>query len=257
MSTTSLGGGLYLASGGGATFPSLSTADGTAPAPAYSFSSDSDTGMYRKSANVLGFAVNGAEAATISATVLKISSSSGLLSFGANSLSFPGVQGLRIDDSDTGTGLTFSQSALTTDRTITVPDVNGTMTVLGNTATGTGSIVRATSPTIATPTLTTPVTNGQRVAVSTKTADYTLTATDFVILVDSTGGNVTITLPAASTSIGLVFRIKRIDASVNGVTISRAGADTIDGATSTALLTQYESACIIGLTSTTFGQFGS
>ena len=38
--------------------------------------------------------------------------------------------------------------------TATFPNASGTVTLLGNTATGTGSVVLATSPTIATPTLT-------------------------------------------------------------------------------------------------------
>lgn len=50
----------------------------------------------------------------------------------------------------TTTTLAFAQ---TTARTVTFPDATGTVTLLGNTATGTGSVVLATSPTLVTPVL--------------------------------------------------------------------------------------------------------
>lgn len=54
------------------------------------------------------------------------------------------------DGTDSTKKATFDASGITTatTRTITLPDAAGTMTLLGNTATGTGSIVRATSPTM-------------------------------------------------------------------------------------------------------------
>jgi hypothetical protein len=48
-----------------------------------------------------------------------------------------------------GTIFSFSNTSAT--RTITVPDASGTMTLLGNSSTGSGNIVLATGPTIATP----------------------------------------------------------------------------------------------------------
>lgn len=68
--------------------------------------------------------------------------------------------------------------------------------------------------------------------------------TDYFITVDATGGNVTLTLPAASTAfgnaVGIQYVIKRIDNSGNTITIQRAGSDTIDGGTSVTLTTQWE-----------------
>ncbi len=52
-------------------FPIWGSAGGVGT-PGYTFSVDSDTGMYRISANTLGFAVNGANAATVDATGLAI-----------------------------------------------------------------------------------------------------------------------------------------------------------------------------------------
>jgi len=66
----------------------------------------------------------------------------------------------------------------------------------------------------------------------------TLTFNDSIVFADATAGNVTITLPAANADgagFSVSLRIKRIDSTANTFTISRAGADTIDGGTSLAL----------------------
>jgi hypothetical protein len=88
--------------------------------------------------------------------------------------------------------------------------------------------------------------NANYYKVSNITTNTTLNKINYnFITVDATSGNVTITLPAASASfgdqIGLDLIFKRLDNSGNTVTIQRAGSDTIDGATSFALTTQYES----------------
>lgn len=76
------------------------------------------------------------------------------------------------------------------------------------------------------------------------TATGNIINTDYVLVIDATGGNITLTLPAASSvfggTLGIQFIFKRIDNSVNTVTIQRAGSDTIDGGTSFSLTTQYE-----------------
>jgi hypothetical protein len=76
------------------------------------------------------------------------------------------------------------------------------------------------------------------------TSNTTLDLTKHYVRIDATSGNVTVTLPAASTafgsSVGIHYIFKRIDNSGNTITISRAGSDTIDGGTSITLTTQYE-----------------
>lgn len=78
----------------------------------------------------------------------------------------------------------------------------------------------------------------------TKTANYTVVDSDRdkIILVDATAGAVTITLLASATA-GDGFRIviKKIDSSVNAVTVDGNAAETIDGATTSVLATQYSS----------------
>lgn len=75
--------------------------------------------------------------------------------------------------------------------------------------------------------------------IVTKTANYTATATDHTILCDATGGAFTITLPAAASHTGRIYAIKKIDASVNAVTIDGNASETIDGALTQVIATQY------------------
>ena len=75
-------------------------------------------------------------------------------------------------------------------------------------------------------------------SMSTKTGDYTTTNTDNVILVDASGGDVTITLPTiASATQKKSFLIKLIDDNsyANVCTIDGNGSETIEGATTHTL----------------------
>ena len=69
-------------------------------------------------------------------------------------------------------------------------------------------------------------------AIVSKQQDYTLTATDHTVLVNCSGGNVTITLPTAVGCAGRMYIIKRTDASANSVNIDANGSEQIDGSTS-------------------------
>jgi len=60
------------------------------------------------------------------------------------------------------------------------------------------------------------------------TANVTLTASNTVVLVDSTGGNVTVTLPDATTNTGRYYVIKRTDGA-HSVTIQAQGGQTVEG----------------------------
>lgn len=58
---------------------------------------------------------------------------------------------------------------------------------------------------------------------------------------DATGGAFAATLPtAASAGNGATVAFKKTDASANAITVTRAGADTIDGATTKAISIQYD-----------------
>ena len=77
----------------------------------------------------------------------------------------------------------------------------------------------------------------------TVTAATTLTAAQIracpYIRCDATSAAFALTLPAAGSVLGFPFFVKKIDSSGNAVTITRAGSDTIDGATTLALSSQY------------------
>lgn len=79
-----------------------------------------------------------------------------------------------------------------------------------------------------------------RMSVATKTADYTLTNSDDMILADASGGAITLTLPAAAANSGKVFRFKKTDTTFNAVTIDGNASETIDGSTTAKLVTQDE-----------------
>lgn len=79
--------------------------------------------------------------------------------------------------------------------------------------------------------------SGRR-TVRTITASENLPNTASTLLVNATGGAVTATLPPADLSAGLRITVKKIDASGNAVTV--ASADTIDGAASLNITTQWQ-----------------
>lgn len=81
-----------------------------------------------------------------------------------------------------------------------------------------------------------------RAAVIIKTAAYTARETDHTILVDASSAAVTIRLPR--TQKGRVYAIKKTDSTANTVTIDPEGSQTIDGATSLVLSTQYDVAVL-------------
>jgi len=63
--------------------------------------------------------------------------------------------------------------------------------------------------------------------------------TDSTILVNAASGAITITLPAAAVKANYFYRIKKIDSSVNAVTVKPNGSETIDGSTTMVIAFQY------------------
>jgi hypothetical protein len=89
---------------------------------------------------------------------------------------------------------------------------------------------------------------GQQITVSAKTSNYTVTVSDndTYFTMDASAGARTFTLPAASSAgSGFRVRFKKIDSSSNAVTITPNGSDTIDGASSLSLSSQYSFATIV------------
>lgn len=87
---------------------------------------------------------------------------------------------------------------------------------------------------------------GITATTAAKTGNYTATTSDVVIPVDATSGSFTVTLYAASGNSGRRLTIVRTDQTLaNAVTIDGNASETIRGATTFKLATQYESVTII------------
>ena len=67
-------------------------------------------------------------------------------------------------------------------------------------------------------------------SIVVKTANYTLTGADSVVLADATSGVITQTLPTAVGNTGKVFTIKRINQGSNNVLVATTSSQLIDGA---------------------------
>jgi len=87
---------------------------------------------------------------------------------------------------------------------------------------------------------------GNKSLTATKTATYPITTSDDLIPVDASSGSFTVTLPDAVGDSGRVYTITRVDQTLaNAVTIATTSAQTIDGASTRKLATQYESYAVI------------
>jgi len=82
-------------------------------------------------------------------------------------------------------------------------------------------------------------------------AHTTAVSSDFTILVDASGAAVTVELPAVST-VRRIFAIKKIDSSTNAVVIDGNGAETIDGAATQSIVTQWSALTVHASTAAWF-----
>lgn len=67
-----------------------------------------------------------------------------------------------------------------------------------------------------------------------------LTAFDYVLLVDATAGAVVLTLPPVLTSRDYAYTVKKIDNSVNAMTLDGDGGELIDNVLTKTTTTQYD-----------------
>lgn len=74
-------------------------------------------------------------------------------------------------------------------------------------------------------------------AQATKTAAYTLTSTDAVILANATSASFAVTLPTAVGTGGTEYVVKAITTNANIVTVETTSAQTIDGKATVELTT--------------------
>jgi hypothetical protein len=76
-------------------------------------------------------------------------------------------------------------------------------------------------------------------AVNTLSSSTTISATHHTIQATAASGNITLTLPPAGNVIGKIYVIKRIDATGNTLTVAGDGSETIDGAASFTISSQW------------------
>lgn len=166
----------------------------------------------------------------------------------------------RSSDADTGaelTGLSVAVSSGTANAS-SVYTQTSNVSVLGSTSVifaqafkaGTGIATSGNTISIAANQSLSGVTTvqGFKAPTSLKTANYTITTTDYTIRADASGAARIITLPTAasvfSNGSGQIFNIKKTDSSANTVTIQANGAETIDG-TNTKVITSQNSTITI------------
>ena len=86
---------------------------------------------------------------------------------------------------------------------------------------------------------------GVLTVTQTSAPSYNVLGTDDYIRADAGLNPVTVTLPDATALLGKVYRIKKVDNSVNVVTINCFGAQTIDGNATESLSVQYEALTLV------------
>jgi hypothetical protein len=77
------------------------------------------------------------------------------------------------------------------------------------------------------------------------TATATLDGDDNIILADATSGAITVNLPAAASYPNQTYTVVKTDASGNAVTLDGNASETINGATTHALASQYNRVSIV------------
>lgn len=136
---------------------------------------------------------------------------------------------------DTGAAWVIANNPMTTGGDIIYGGTSGIPTRLANGSSN--QFLRSSGGTSAPTWANVTVTN----SVTSKTTTYSITNSDYLVLVSASGGGFTVTLPTASGITGQIFTIKRTDQTLaNAVTIATTSSQTIDGVTTRKLMTQYE-----------------
>ena len=86
---------------------------------------------------------------------------------------------------------------------------------------------------------------GGPVAISTKSANYTVMLSDNVLLANCSSGPIVFSLPSAASATGHVFYFKKIDSSINTMTIQGFGSQLIDGAITINTIDQFDSFTLV------------
>lgn len=82
-------------------------------------------------------------------------------------------------------------------------------------------------------------------SIVSKSANYTAQTSDDLVLADTSGAAWTLALYTAVGNNGRVLRVKKISSDVNALTIDPSGTQTVDGALTTTVNTQYEEMTLV------------
>ena len=115
--------GLLSKTGGTMSGPLLIDNSNSASTPAFSFEGDTDLGLFRKSANVMGFSSSGTEQ----------------MIFDANGITLRLQNEMRFNDNDNSHHVAIKAGTVTANRTLTLPNSTGTIALVESSAVTIGS----------------------------------------------------------------------------------------------------------------------
>ena len=115
--------GLLLKSGGTMSGPLLIDNSSSVSTPALSFEGDTDLGLYRRSANIMGFSAGGVEQ----------------MQFDANGITLKLQNEMRFSDNDNSHYVALKPGTVTANRTLTLPNSTGTLALVETSAITIGS----------------------------------------------------------------------------------------------------------------------
>jgi len=230
----------------------LKLANGSASSPAAQFASDTNTGLYRIGADTLGLATAGVERMRINGV--------GAVGFGVNP-SYP------VHSYGSGNRVLMVESSSASAAELRLKNT-ARMYAFGLSAAGAFALTDWTAGTApfwiqpAAPSFAFFMDAAGKVGFSSLTIDSTVqiggsfarkstTITsnhtaghEASIIANATSGNITITLPACAGCLDREYHVLKKDSSSNTVTIDGAGSETINGATTHVLSSQYDSVTI-------------
>ena len=234
---------------------------GLVATPSYTFTGDTDTGLWSSGGNTLNFSTAGLERVRIDSSgrlAIGTTSASQLMTInsdialaaiafqiGMNTKAFFGVSP---SADDPISGMTSGDLGIR---------VQGTNDIFLSANSGSlGQFVLKNSGNVgigtATPSSALHVAGSITTSTQTKTSNYTLlTADGGTTFADAAAGAVTITLPAASsTTIGRSYQVFKVDSSGNAVNIAPNGSDTLLAGSTTNTTAQANCLRVIGYSAT-------
>lgn len=139
-----------------------------------------------------------------------------------NQIGYTDTVGPYFSDVTTTFKATFNIQALSANRTYTWPDSAGTVTLLGNTTTGSGSVVLATAPTLSSPVVGTQ-TAGDASTKAASTAFVQAARGAFYGTSTDAANTYTATITGATLNAGNLFAIKFTNAMTGAATLNING----------------------------------